>query len=316
MLGDPVNGTISINENAGVFNAALRPAKNWDLNGSVEIGYADNAFTAVGQRQFKIYRMHTTYRPKTWATVSGSFSDRERHNNTNNNADAVASGDANYNGPINHIDYSRIGSVGVVLAPSEYYSLNVNYSYSDVYTATNICYSNGAAAATTTTPVFPGAATVTSSGAPNLCVGNATWFARDFMDAPTQIGSAGITYNMTEKAHMGAGYNISDVNGSRFFNDARDVNGSMVSKYQTPYLNLAYSMHPGLIWKAEYNYYGYGEGGPSGASLCSTTTSTSAVVVPCANIGVPVGLTMGTSGATAPRVFHTNNVTLGVHYEF
>ena len=99
----------------------LRPAKNWDLNGTVEIGYADNAFTAVGQRQFKIYRVHTLYRPKTWATISGSFSDRERHNNTNNNQDAVAAGDANYNGPLNHVDHSRIGSVGAVLAPSERY---------------------------------------------------------------------------------------------------------------------------------------------------------------------------------------------------
>ncbi len=92
MLSDPVSGTIAINENAGVFNAALRPAKDWDLNGTVEIGYADNAFTAVGQRQFRTYRVHTMYRPKTWATISGSFSDRERHNNTNNNQDAVGSG--------------------------------------------------------------------------------------------------------------------------------------------------------------------------------------------------------------------------------
>ena len=53
VVSDPVSGTITINENAGVFNAALHLAKNWDLNGTVEIGYADNAFTAVGQRQFR-----------------------------------------------------------------------------------------------------------------------------------------------------------------------------------------------------------------------------------------------------------------------
>ena len=92
VVSDPVSGTITINENAGVFNAALHPTKNWDLNGTVEIGYADNAFTAVGQRQFKTYRVHTLYRPKTWATISGSFSDRERHNNTNNNQDVVCRG--------------------------------------------------------------------------------------------------------------------------------------------------------------------------------------------------------------------------------
>jgi hypothetical protein len=316
VVSDPVSGTISINENAGVFNAALHLAKEWDLNGTAEIGYADNAFTAVGQRQFKQFRVHTLYKLKTWGTISGSYSDRERHNNTNNNQDVVSAGDANYSGPINHIDYSRVGSMGLALTPSEHYGVNLNYSYSDVYAATNICYSSGAAAATATTPAFAGAATVTSTGAPNLCVGNATWMGRDFMDAPTQFGSVALAVNPTDKVHANLGYTASAVNGSRFFNDARDVNGSMVSTYQSPFVNLSYTMHPGLIWKAQFNYYGYGEGGPSGAPMCSTATSLTATITPCATIGVPTGMTEGASGATAPRVFHANNVTLGVHYEF
>ncbi len=316
VVSDPVSGTISINENAGVFNAALHLTKEWDLNGTAEFGYADNAFTAVGQRQFKQYRVHTLYRPKNWVTISGSYSDRERHNNTNNNQDVVSAGDANYSGPINHVDYSRVGSMGLALMPSEHYGLNLNYSYSDVYAATNICYSSGAAAATATTPAFAGAATVTSSGAPNLCVGNTTWMARDFMNAPTQFGSVSFSYAPTDKVHANLGYTDSAVNGSRFFNDARDVNGSMVSGYASPFVNVSYTMHPGLIWKAQYNYYGYAEGGPSGSPLCSTATSLTATITPCATIGVPTGMTEGTAGATAPREFHANNVTLGVHYEF
>ena len=296
VVSDPVSGEISINENAGVFNIATTPAKNWNLNGSVEIGYDDNAFTAVGQRQFKIYRMHTIYRPNTKVSVVGSFSDRERHNNTNNNQAAVAAGDDNYNGPLMHVDHNRIGSAGITLSPNEHFGLNVNYSYSDVYAATNICYSNGAAAATATTPVFPGAATLNATGGPNLCAGNATWFARDFMDAPTETVLVGATFSPVDKVHAGVGYSLNDVNGSRFFNDSRDVNGSMVSKYQTPYVNLAYSMHRNLIWKADYNLYTYGEGGPSGASMCSTTTSATATVVPCTSLGVPVGLNEGAGG--------------------
>jgi hypothetical protein len=323
VVSDPVSGNIAITENAGVLTAAVRPAKNWTLNGSAEVGYADNAFTAVGQRQFRQYRVHTIYRPNSWATVSGSFSDRERHNNTNNNQDVVAAGDQNYSGPINHVDHNRIGSMGLALTPSDHYGVNLNYSYSDVYSATNTCYSSGAAAATATTPAIAGAATVTSSGAPNLCYNlnnlasaPATWLARDFMDAPTQFVSVSFSYNPTPKVHSNLGYTASDVNGSRFFNDARDVNGSLVSNYQSPFVNLSYTMHPGLIWKAQFNYYGYGEGGPSGAPLCSTATSATATITPCATIGVPTGMTEGTAGATAPRVFHANNVTLGVHYEF
>ncbi len=108
------------------------------------------------------------------------------------------------------------------------------------------------------------------------------------------------------------------MNGSRFFNDAQDVNGSLVSTYQSPFVNLAYTMHPGLIWKAEYNYYGYGEGGHSGAQYCNNnpgiTTSyagTTVPVVPCSSVpntamypGTPV------YGFTAPRNFHANNMIL------
>ena len=324
VVSDPVSGNIAITENAGVFTAAVRLAKQWDLNGSAEVGYADNAFTAVGQRQFRLFRVHTLYRPRNWATISGSYSDRERHNNTNNNQDVVAAGDANYDGPLNHVDYSRVGSMGLALTPNEHYGVNLNYSYSDVYTATNTCYSSGAAAATATAPAIAGAATVTSTGAPNLCYSLSnpaaatptTWLARDFTDAPTQFGAVSFSFSPTAKLHSNLGYTASAVNGSRFFNDARDVNGSLVSIYQSPFVNLAYAMHPGLIWKAQYNFYGYGEGGPSGAPLCSTATSPSATITPCASIGLPTGMTEGTAGATAPRVFHANNVTLGVHYEF
>ncbi|MGD0097995.1 MAG: hypothetical protein ABSB60_16010, partial [Terracidiphilus sp.] len=208
VVSDPVSGNIAITENAGVLTAALRPAKNWSLNGSAEVGYADNAFTAVGQRQFRTFRVHTIYRPKSWATISGSYSDRERHNNTNNNQDVVAAGDQNYAGPINHVDYNRIGSMDLALTPNEHYGINLDYSYSDVYSATNTCYSSGAAAATATTPAIAGAATVTSTGAPNLCYNlnnpttvPATWLARDFMDAPTQFGSVSFAYNPTTKVH-------------------------------------------------------------------------------------------------------------------
>jgi hypothetical protein len=84
-------------------------------------------------------------------------------------------------------------------------------------------------------------------------------------------------------------------------------------------VNIAWTVHPGWVWRVEYNYYGYGEGGPSGAPLCSTSTSATATVVPCNSptlAGLPTGLTEPSSGLTAPRNFHANNVTLGMHYEF
>jgi hypothetical protein len=331
-VGGTSGGTVTINENGGIFNAALRPTDHWDINGTVEILYDDNAFTPVGPRQTKHYRVHTMYKPKPWATISGAYNDLERHNNTNNNQAAVAlfassggtSGDP-YEGPLNHVDYSRIVSLGAVLSPNEHYGIDLNYAYSDVYAATNICYDNGAQNPSTTVGM-PGTASLTSGGAPNVCPnvytrGSTTqladWFARDFMSAPTQYGSVALTVSPVDKIHSNIGYRVSSVSGSQFFNDARAVNGSLVSTYQSPYVNLGWTVHPGLILKAEYNFYGYGEGGPSGPQFCSTSTSTTSTVVPCTSLlPQPTGLTEPPSGLTAPRNFHANNVTLGMHYEF
>ena len=328
LVGQTTNGSVTINENGGILNAALRPAHNWDLNGTVEIAYADNAFTPVAPRQLKRYRVHTIYKPQTWLTINGSFSDLERHNNTNNNAAAVAAGDDPYEGPLDHVDHNRIVSMGAVVTKNQHYGFNFNYSYSDVYAATNICFDNGNQSPSTKPGVYPGVATRTASGAPNVCPGVfgrgsttqlADWFARDFMNAPTQYGFAALMLTPNDKVKSDIGYTVSAVNGTRFFNDARDVNGSLVSTYESPYVDIAYSMRPSLIWKAQYNFYGYGEGGPSGPQYCSLSTSATSTVLPCTSFtGVTgvTGLTGPAQGETAPRNFHANNVVLGVHYEF
>jgi len=335
------NGDVTISENGAIVNAAFHPIQNWSINGTVEALYDDNSFTPVGPRQTRHYRVHSLYRPKPWATISGAYNDLERHNNTNNNQvttalfvpatatpapNGTAASGTPYEGPLQHVDYSRVFSAGAVLARSEHYGLDLDYAYSDVYASTNICYLNGA------TATLPGAVqTASSAPCPNVFGRGATgateingtalsdWFAKDFSKAPTQYLSAAVTLSPNDRIHSSIGYRISDVNGSRFFNDARDVNGSLVSKYQSPFVNVAWTVRRGLIWSAEYNYFGYGEGGPSGSPYCSTTTSATATVVPCTSAtltGYPTGLTETSAGLTAPRNFHANNLTIAMHYEF
>jgi hypothetical protein len=309
--------TITINENGGIFNAALRPTDKWTLNGTLEILYDDNAFTPVSPRQTKIYRVHSVYKPRTWASVTTSYLDNERHNNTYN------TGTPEIDGPIQHVDHNRVASVSTDLAPSEHYSFDFSYGYSDVYTSTNICYLNGASA------TLPGTASLNAAGGANICPGVfsrgsttilSDWGpTKDFMDAPTQYATASLTLNPNRHLQSSLGYTISAVSGNQFFNDARSVNGSLQSAYQSPYVHVAWTIHPGWVWRADYNYYGYGEGGPSGAPLCSTSTTLTSVVVPCNSpslAGLPTGLTEPSSGLTAPRNFHANLVTVSMHYEF
>jgi hypothetical protein len=327
-VGAVTGGTITIHENAGILTAAVRPFANWDVTGSIEVSYADNAATAVSPRQLRHYRVHSIYRPRPWATISGAYNDLERHNNTNNNASAVTAGDDPYEGPLNHVDYSRIASVSAALYPNEHYGFDLSYIYSDVYSATNECFDNGDQNSSAAPATLPGAATLTSSGTPNVCPGVFTrgsttqladWFGRDFSSAPTQFASAAITVVPGDKVRYGIGYRISSVNGNQFFNDARMVNGSLASSYQSPYANVAYKLRRDLTLKAEYNFYGYGEGGPSGPKYCSFSTSLTSSVVPCTSLTAPIdqtGLTLSHAGETAPRSFHANNILLGVHYEF
>ena len=307
---------VTINENGGIFNIAYRPTPKWRINGTIEMLYDDNALTPIGPRQTKHYRFHTLYKLRPWATFSGAFNDLERHNNTFN------TGVTPIDGPLQHVDHTRNVGVGLTVAPNEHYGFDINYDYSDVYISSNVCYLNGA------TATLPGTASTTSSGAPNICPGVfvrgsttvlSDWGpTKDFMDAPTQYASVGVNFSPTKKVRTAAGYRISAVSGNQFFANAQQVNGSLQSAYQSPYFNVAWTLRPGLIWKAEYNYFGYGEGGPSGAPYCSNSTSSTSVVLPCnspALVG-PTGLKEPSSGLSAPRNMHANILTLGIHYEF
>ena len=310
------SSVVTINENGGIFNIAYRPNPKWRMNGTVEVLYDDNALTPIAPRQTKHYRFHTLYKPRPWATVSGAFNDLERHNNTFN------TGVSSVDGPLQHVDHTRNVGVSLAVSPNEHYGLDISYDYSDIYTSTNICYLNGA------TATLPGTAFTTNTGAPNICPGVfvrgsttvlSDWGpTRDFMDAPTQYASVGINLSPVNKLRTAAGYRISAVSGNQFFANAQQVNGSLQSGYRSPYLNIAYAIRPSWIWKADYNYFGYGEGGPSGAPYCSNSTSLTSVVLPCnspALVG-PAGLKESSSGLSAPRNMHANIVTLSMHYEF
>ena len=144
------------------------------------------------------------YRPKPWATISGAYNDLERHNNTNNTGAASAAG------PLDHVDHSRVLSLGAELMPNEHYGLDLNYAYSDVYTATNICFL-GTASAMPGGTVVPSASTPPAAGTSNapLCYtvtppshGSAVNIfgpAKDFDDAPTQYVSAAVTLSPNPK---------------------------------------------------------------------------------------------------------------------
>jgi hypothetical protein len=150
--------------------------------------------------------------------------------------------------------------------------LDLSYGYGDVFSRTTLCY------AATPPPVGPGA-----GAAPADC-GTNTNLGTGYYDAPTEYGSFGFSLAPVKTLRANVGYQISAVNGTTEFLNQLQVPGSLQSRYQSPFINVAWTLHPGWTWKGSWNYYGYGEDGPV--------------------------------GPTSPRNFHANMLTLALHYEF
>jgi len=252
------NGDLTpIHENWGLFGTSLRPNPQLRINFNVDLMYADNTFTRISPRQLQHYVARAIYQPRTWLVFSGAANIYEARNNVQN---------------VNHLEHNRYFSFGTSVTPGEKWSADLNYSYNSTFSSTLLCYAS--------TPPPPNA-----GAAPPICTQAGTPLSSTgYYNAPTQFGSFGLTFSPINRLHGKAGYRISAVNGSTDTMNIRQVNGSLQSYYQTPYAQLVFDLEQKWKWKADYNFYGYGE-------------------------GLPVGPTL-------PRNFHANVVTLSVNYAF
>jgi hypothetical protein len=159
--------------------------------------------------------------------------------------------------------------LGASVNPNQFYGFDVNYAYTDVYTQTTECYYS--------TIAGPGIPTGTACGTNTI-------LSNYFYDAPTQFGSASVTLAFNKAIRTNWGFRVSGVSGNTVYDNPRQVPGALQSQYISPFANVAWTVHPGWIWKGDWNYYGYGEDNGSGPTL--------------------------------PRPFHANVATIAMHYEF
>lgn len=226
-----------IHENWGLFGGALRPTPQLRINFNVDLMYADNTFTRISPRQLQHYVIRSTYHPRTWLVFSGTANIFESRNNVQT---------------VNHLEHNRYYSFGASITPGEKWSADMNYSYNGVFSSTILCYASTPPPPTAGVPP----AICTQAGTPLLNTG--------YYNAPTQFGSVGFTFSPIKRLHGKAGYRISAVSGSTDAMNIRQVNGSLQSYFQTPYTELLFDLASQWKWKADYNFYGYGEGLPIG----------------------------------------------------
>ncbi len=248
---------IPIRSNWSLFGIVFRPNPQFRANFNFDWMYANNSFTRVDPRQMQHYVLRTAYNPKHWLSFNGTLNILEDRDNVQT---------------VDHLAHNRNYSFSTAIAPSEKWSVNLSYSYNDIFSRTDECYASSA-------PVDGGIPS------PPVCQdASLPWVASGYYNQPTQYGAFEFDYTPVNKVHAIAGYRISSTVGQAPPINIRQVPGSLQSQYQTPYGTIAYDLAPNWTWKADYNYYGYGEGSPIGPTL--------------------------------PRAFHANIVTIGVRYAF
>ncbi|MBV8672507.1 MAG: hypothetical protein JOZ33_03650 [Acidobacteriaceae bacterium] len=239
-ITDAGGDSIPIHENWGLFGAALRPLPELRINFDFAGMYADNAFTRIDPRQLYQYIARASYKPRPWLSASGTV-------NIFNSQDNIQT--------VNHKEHNRNYSFGTSIIPSEKWSIDMNYSYTNVYSTTLLCYPS--------TPPPPTAGT-----APPICADAGTPYSSNgYYNAPTNFGSIGFTISPISRVQARAGYRMSSVNGSSEIINVRQVPGSLQSQWQSPYGGLSFQIAPKWTWKGDWNYYSYGEGTPIGPTL-------------------------------------------------
>ena len=236
-IRDAGGDSIPLHENWGLFGAALRPLPDLRINFNFAGMYSDNAFTRIDPRQLYQYTVRASYRPRGWLSVSGAINIFESRDNVQT---------------VNHLEHNRDYSFGMSIIPNEKWSIDMSYSYNDVYSTTLLCYPS--------TPAPP-----TAGMAPPVCAEAGTPYSSNgYYNAPTNFGLIGFTVSPIKRVHAKAGYRISDVDGTSQIINVRQVPGSLQSQWQQPYGGVAVEIAPKWTWKGDYNYYSYGEGTPIG----------------------------------------------------
>jgi hypothetical protein len=230
-----------IHEHWALFGMAAQPTSQWSVKLNVDAMYADEAYTQISPRQLQHVVLRTFYKPQPWVSVSGAINLLESRDNVEF---------------VHHTAHSRDFSFGTSFEPSDKWALDLNYSYDNDFSRTDVCYFASAP--------LPGAGTCAIPGS----VANIEPFmGTGYYNDPTHFGTISLMLAPMRKVRTNFGYQINVSDGHAEILNARQVPGSVQSEYQTPFADVALSLAPQWTWKAAWNYYGYGEGSAIGPTL-------------------------------------------------
>jgi hypothetical protein len=225
---------VQINTNGGMIGIAAQPIKSLRLNANVDIDYSDNVFTNIMPRHMQLYRGKALYSPKKWVHLNANARIQEMRN--------LASG-------LGNIQHNRSFSFGAVFPLSPRLGIDVNYSYNNLLSNLNICFSETPTPAfATTTPLCPTGYLTTLS------------FYHDI----DHFGSANLVLKPFARTTVTAGYTLSSTNGNNLFLNPLAPLGPAAINYHIPNAAIAIDLARHLTLKAGWNLYDYREKSPPG----------------------------------------------------
>jgi hypothetical protein len=244
----------TINENAVLLGAVLRPVDALRITVDFEFGYNDDSYTRIDPRQVQSYKIHASYRVHNWATIDGAV---EIHENRDNVTD------------VNNLEHDRTFGFTTMLMPNQRLSVDFGYNYWSVYTQALICFPYSTSVVNPAPP--PGTLPVSTFpiGVPMLPTGPACPIpaASSPLGALSNYSSndhfvhAGLRWKVTKRVTTMAGYGGSFVRGNTIFLNPLAPSGTLDFNYQKPYASVVIELYKGLSYKMAWDYYGYNETG-------------------------------------------------------
>jgi hypothetical protein len=225
-----------INEHGPTFGTWFHPMDSLRINLEAEATTADNFLTRVSPRQRQNYRARATYKPKHWATISGTMNIWEARNSQ---IDVEAK---------QH--YRNLGA-SAMLFPSERFSLELHYNYTDALQSAFICY-NG---------TFIAAGTVVN-GCPTYDPNNNKNPNQIYSSYSnnTNNGSFLLVFSPRKQLSARLGYGITSTNGDTTILNSLQPLGPLQFTYHQPLASISLGLGKGISANAYWNYDQYEEG--------------------------------------------------------
>jgi hypothetical protein len=245
----PTRSLTTINENALLLGAVVRPIDALRITGDFEFGYNDASYTRIDPRQVQSYKIQANYKPRPWAIVDGAVEIHENRDNVST---------------VDNLEHDRSFSFATILMPNARLSVDFGYNYWNVYTQSLICFpystTSGTPAVTVSTfppgvPMLPTGPACPIAGASSPLGALSTYGSTD------HFAHAAVMWKPTKRVTAMVGYGGSFVRGNTIFLNPLTPSGTLDFNYQRPYASVAIDVYKGVTYKMSWNYYGFNETG-------------------------------------------------------